>query len=417
MIVSCGQMQAMTLAESAGVWQVVDRLANQAAEAGSDLLVLPETTYPAYWLKSATRYMQSDIERAPVVIERFSKIAARHNFWLVVGFVEESEGKLYNSAMVLDRHGSLVGIARKSFLWDCDNRWFSPGEYLSVLETEFGRIGVLICADARAPEIAATLACQGAQLMVLPTAWVNASKVRRVYRNIHPDFLIRARAMEFGVPFACASKSGREGDFLEYVGQSRIVSSDGRVLAHAEIGGEQLITADVTLAEPKPPRMDESLRKRLLSTDPPYRAATPGGQFVLQLRADAEAIETSLRSNGARVVKIAASELSTFAPVRGHTLAGAQVVVAKGRVTDDAMARARAAENRVYVIVASEAAQYVIDPDGGVAWRQADGVQEIELDLARADAKQFTPATDLWEQRRVASYRLGEKTAACHASL
>jgi len=417
MIVSCGQMQAMTLAESAGVWQVVNRLANQAAQAGADLLVLPETTYPAYWLKSATRYMQSDIERTPLVLDRFSKYASRHGFWLVVGFVEESGGKLYNSAAVFDRSGTVVGIARKSFLWDCDNRWFSPAEKLSVFDTEFGRMGVLICADARAPEIAATLACQGAQFMVLPTAWVNASKVRRVYRNIHPDFLIRARAMEFGVPFACVSKSGREGDFLEYVGQSRIVSADGATLAQAEIGGEQLITAEVTPSDPRSVKIADEVRKKLLSPEPPYRAATPGGRCVIQLRADADAIASSLQSHGARIAMIAASDLSTFAPVRCHALAGVQVVVAKGRLTDDTMARARAAENRVYVIVASEAAQFVIDPDGVVVWRQADDSQELELDLARSDDKQFTPATDLWSQRRVASYRLGELKTACHANL
>ena len=73
MIVSCGQMQAMTLAESAGVWQVVERLAGQAAKAGADLLVLPETTYPAYWLKSATRYLQGDIERTPLVLENIAQ--------------------------------------------------------------------------------------------------------------------------------------------------------------------------------------------------------------------------------------------------------------------------------------------------------------------------------------------------------
>jgi predicted amidohydrolase len=417
MIVSCGQMQAMTLAESAGVWQVVERLANQAAQAGADLLVLPETTYPAYWLKSATRYMQADIERTPVVLDRFSKYAIQHGFWLVVGFVEESAGKLYNSAAVFDRTGAVVGIARKSFLWDCDNRWFSPADKLSVFDTEFGRMGVLICADARAPEIAATLAAKGAQFMILPTAWVNASKERRVYRNIHPDFLIRARAMEFGVPFACASKSGREGDFLEYVGQSRIVSAEGRVLAHAGAEGEQLITAEVTPSDPQPPQIEPAMLKRLLGPDPPYRAATPGGRCKINLRADFDSLCSMLQSAGARIVKIAATELANFAPVRCHALAGAQVVVAKGLVKDEGMARARAAENRIYVIVASEAAQLVIDPDGAIIWRETDGPLELELELARSDVKQFTPATDLWEQRRVASYRLGEQAAACHATL
>ena len=413
MIVSCGQMQAMTLAESAGVWQVVERLASQAAQAGADLLVLPETTYPAYWLKSATRYMQTDIERTPVVLNRFAKYAARHGFWLVVGFVEESGGRLYNSAAVFDRGGAVVGIARKSFLWDCDNRWFSPADKLSVFDTEFGRMGVLICADARAPEIAATLAAQGAQFMILPTAWVNASKERRVYRNIHPDFLIRARAMEFGVPFACASKSGREGDFLEYVGQSRIVSAEGRVLAYAEAEGEHLITADVTPRDPTPPRMDPALLKRILSPEPPFRAAAPGGRCTINLRADADAHFSSLQSAGARVVRVSASELATFPLLRGHALTGAQVIVAKGFVIDEGMARARAAENRVYVIVASESAQLVVDPDGVIIWREGEGPPELELDLARADIKLFTPATDLWEQRRVASYCLDSRRAAC----
>ena len=412
MIVSCGQMQAMTLAESAGVWQVVERLASQAAQAGADMLVLPETTYPAYWLKSATRYMQADIERTPVVLNRFAKYAARHGFWLVVGFVEESGGRLYNSAAVFDRSGAVIGIARKSFLWDCDNRWFCPAEKLSVFDTEFGRMGVLICADARAPEIAATLAAQGAQFMILPTAWVNASKERRVYRNIHPDFLIRARAMEFGVPFACASKSGREGDFLEYVGQSRIVSAEGRVLAYAEAEGEHLITADVTPRDPTPPRMDPALFKRILSPEPPFRAAAPGGRCTINLRTDADSLFSNLQS-AARVVMVAAAELATFPPLRGHALTGAQVIVAKGLVKDEGMARARAAENRLYVIVAADSAQLVVDPDGAIIWRE--GEPELELDLARADIKQFTPATDLWEQRRVASYRLGESTAACHA--
>lgn len=413
MIVSCGQMQAMTLAESAGVWQVVERLSNQAAQAGADLLVLPETTYPAYWLKSATRYMQADIERTPVVLDRFAKYAERHGFWLVVGFVEESGGRLYNSAAVFDRSGAVIGIARKSFLWDCDNRWFSPADKLSVFDTEFGRMGVLICADARAPEIAATLAAQGAQFMVLPTAWVNASKERRVYRNIHPDFLIRARAMEFGVPFACASKSGREGDFLEYVGQSRIVSAEGRVLAHAGAEGEHLITAEITPHDSRPPIIDAALLKRILSPEPPYRAATPGARCTIHLRADADAVFSTLQSAGVRVVKVAASELATFPPLRCHALSGAQVVVAMGRVTDDVMARARAAENRLYVIVAAETAQLVVDPDGAIIRREPDDAHELEFDLARADVKQFTPATNLWEQRRVASYRLGERAAAC----
>src|ERR1041385_6041167 len=145
MIAACGQMEATTLDQAASVWSVVERLANLASRANADLLVLPETTYPAYWLESPARYMKPDILRSVEVLKRFSSIARQHRFYLVAGFVEERQGKLYNSAAMFNRTGDLVGIARKNFLWDCDNRWFAPGDSITTVETEFGRVGMLIC--------------------------------------------------------------------------------------------------------------------------------------------------------------------------------------------------------------------------------------------------------------------------------
>ena len=168
MIAACGQMQANTIDEAAGVWAVVERLASEAAEGAADLFVLPEVTYPAYYLESAERYRRPDIERSVAVRERFSTLAAKHHLWLVAGFVEEDGDRLYNSAAVFDRSGGLVGVARKNFLWDCDHEWFTAGEALSVFDSEFGRMGVLICADARVPEIPATLVNGGAQFIVQP---------------------------------------------------------------------------------------------------------------------------------------------------------------------------------------------------------------------------------------------------------
>jgi len=398
-------MTATTMDQAATAWPAVERLAKQAREAGADLLVLPEAVYPAYWLESVERYMQADIERSAAVLARFSKIAAAHRLWLVAGFVEEADGKLYNSAAVIDRSGKLVGTARKNFLWGSDHRWFAPGDAMSVFDTEFGRLGVLICADARVPEIPATLVHDGAELIVQPTAWVNISKVRRTYRNIQPDFLIRARAIEFGVPFVCCSKSGREGTVLEYVGQSLIASADGRVQAQAALGGEELIAAEISPCRPKRLRISPEQRERLLSRSPAYEASRPGGKCGVKVKLIAEGLESQLRAAGARVVRLPAAELDGFAAVRCAALDGVQVVVAEGRLADDTIARARAAENRVFVITASDRAWRVIDPDGTVAWRQGDWSDAVELDLATADLKQFTPETDMWRQRRVECYR------------
>lgn len=406
MIAACAQMEATTMDQADGVWMNLEVLAAKAAEASADLLVLPELVYPAYFLESTERYMQPDIERSEKVLERLSKLAKKHGFWLVSGFVEECEGRLYNSAVVFDRKGSKIGTARKNFLWDCDHQWFTPGESLTVIETEFGGMGVLICADARVPEIPATLVTQGAQFIVQPTAWVNTSNVRRTYRNIQPDFLIRSRAMEFGTPFICCSKAGREGSVLEFIGLSQMVSAEGGVLAQAPLGGDHLITAEVSPADPHTIDMDDETRRRLLSSEPPFRPEQPGQKCTIRLRENADSIALMLESVGARPARMKVGELSHFGPARRHALDGAAVLVVEGRVMDDAMIRTRAAENRVFVIAASDMAQFVVDPDGNIAWRKGDWQDKLELDLASADLKQFNPHTDLWAQRRVESYRL-----------
>lgn len=398
--------------QAGGVWVVVDRLAAEAAREGADLFVLPEATYPAYYLESADRYMRSDILRSADVLERFSKLAGKYGFWLVAGFVEEDHGRLYNSAAVFDRSGTHVGVARKNFLWDCDHQWFTPGESLSVFDWEFGKMGVLICADARVPEIPATLVNDGAQLIVEPTAWVNTTQVRRTYRNAQPDFLIRARAMELGVPLVCCGKAGREGTVLEYVGQSQVVAADGRVLAAAPLGGEHVIGADVPPGESHTIEIDSTSRQRLLSREPPYRPEQPGPTCTVRLRREADAIATGLEASGARVAQLAVRDLNGFAPARCLALDGIQVLVVRGRIVDDAIVRTRAAENRVFVIVATDTAHLVLDPDGNVVWRGVDWQDSLKLDLGQADVKQFNPSTDLWAQRRVECYRLGAETAA-----
>jgi predicted amidohydrolase len=407
MIAACGQVPATTMGQAAEVWPVVARLANEAAEGGVDLFVLPEAAYPAYYLESRERYLKADIERSAKVLERLGALAAKHAFWLVAGFVEEQGERLYNSAAVFDRSGKLVGIARKNFLWDCDHRWFTPGDELSVFETELGRMGVLICADARVPEIPATLVHDGAQFIVDPTAWVNTSRVRRTYRNAQPDFLIRARALEFGVPLVCAGKAGREGTVFEYVGQSQVVDAGGQVLAKAPLGGAHVVGAEITPADPKPLGLDAASRRRLLSEQPPYRPEKPTARPCrVRLRVDVDAIAAELEAGGVRLGRLAVRDLASFAPIRCLALDGAQVVVARGRIADDTVVRTRAVENRVFVVVASDGAQFAIDPDGAIVWRRVDWPDAIDLDIAQADVKQFNPGTDLWAQRRVQCYRL-----------
>ncbi len=394
------------MSRAAEVWPIVERMASNAATDAIDLLVYPEVAYPSYWFESAERYRQDDIERTAAVLTRFSRLAANHRIWIVAGYVEESGDDLYNSAAVFDRSGNLIGSARKQFMWDCDRIWFTPGEQSSVFETEWGPMGVLICADMRMPEISATLAARGAGFIVQPTAWVNARAFQGTHRNIQPDFLVRSRAMEFGLPFACCSKSGRDGDVMEYVGQSRIVSAAGALLGSAAIGGDELVAAELTPGESPPIGHAPALNARLLSEAPPFESDTAPPACRLLLRRGASHLLDDLRRMGARVESMALSDLSRFGPARALALDGVQVIVAAGPLTEEVHARARAAENRIYLIVADEeSASLVIEPTGLIVWRRLDRLDTLDLDLAQADRKMFTPTTEIWGQRRPSSYQ------------
>jgi len=405
MKIACGQMTATTINQAATVWPVVERLAARAADTRADLLVLPEATYPAYWLESTQRYFASDVERTPQVIARYARLAAQHRLWLVVGIVEEADAPLYNSAAVFDRDGRLVCLARKHFLWDCDHNWFSPGRALTVFDTSFGPMGIIVCADARLPEITATLANLGATFILQPTAWVNGATRPGDRINIQPEFLIAARAREFGVPFACCSKAGSEDGGLSYVGQSRIVAADGALLATAPLDGEALVVADV---EPRPPTrrpLPDALRDHILNAAPPDPMPTDARPCRLPLRAGLDATTAALRGGAVRVAELTPAELDGFGPARAAALSGAECLIVRGDGASAVMARARAAENRVFVLTAGDAPRELIHPNGAVIWRATDDA-DVEIDPAEADDKRFTPQTPIWSQRIPACYRL-----------
>lgn len=408
-------MVAHTLAESQGVWAVVDRLAAGATAARADLLVLPECTYPAYWLQSRDAYEAGGYLDTLQVLRRFGEIARAGGFWLVAGLVEKAGDRLYNSAAVIDGTGRTVGIARKSFLWDCDNRWFSAGEQLSVFDTELGRMGVMICADGRAPEIAATLAAKGAEFIVMPTAWVNAAKGTGRFENPQADFLIRARAREFAVPFACADKSGREADAMEYVGQSQIVDASGNVTAIAPIDGEHIVAGELTPRRARPATVSEHAREILHRPWRPIPIGTQSPIVAIDPSMSATAIETVVRQAGGRAIRLATSELMSFVHARCAALEHAQILIVEDEsngnscVTEDVIPRARAMENRVFVVVVDgQGVVSLVEPTGSVFWNRYSGESSVRplllVNLALANNKNVTPETHIWEQRRVESF-------------
>jgi len=415
MRIACCQLEAKSMETSAMVWPALQKQADIATEGGADMLVFPEISYPAYSLVSRERYFDEDVERSDAVLRRYSDIARRAASWIVAGFVEESEdGHLYNSAALFDRTGQLCDVARKQVMWDCDQDWFTPGTGGAVLSTEFGNIGILICADLRVPEVAATLASRGAGLIVQPTAWVNAAKPNEPWKNVQVEFMVRARALEFGVPFACCSKSGQESPKMGYVGQSMIVDAQGNLLNQAPYDGDFTIMADVEFAVGPGVTLSDEEQRDLLNLKPVNMKKAAGQTVTICVNDDTEAIANELRGIDAKVEPLRGNDLASFVKPRLAAMRGAQVLMLTGPLPDLALVRSRAVENRIFLVSAgANQEKLVVDPNGDCL--PSDPDDRVPLDLSLANDKHFTPRTPIWSQRRTEGYEFAP-TGASQAS-
>lgn len=86
--------------------------------------------------------------------------ARSNRSWVIFGCTRINAGCVYNSALIYDRAGTLVGVYDKTHLQAHDHK-YSPGTKLAVFDSDFGPFGVMICADRRWPETVRTLALRG----------------------------------------------------------------------------------------------------------------------------------------------------------------------------------------------------------------------------------------------------------------
>ncbi len=196
----------------------------------ADLIVLPELFATGYFFRSAGD-LESVAEPVPEgkTVERLVRWAREHQTAVVAGLPELCAGKYFNSAVVVDPTG-YRGRYRKLHLYYEENLLFAPGNVgLPVFDMMDGngsayRLGVMICFDWIYPEVARTLALEGADIIAHPS-----NLVRKDCPRAMP-----IRALENHVFTATANRIGRESkgdEQLEFIGQSLICGPNGDVLA------------------------------------------------------------------------------------------------------------------------------------------------------------------------------------------
>jgi len=221
----------------------------QAARAGAELVVLPELHATEYFCK----YQDPDLfERAEPLDgptrTRLAESAAEHGVVVVGGIFEHrAPGLAHNTAIVLDRDGSLAGFYRKMHIPDDpgynEKFYFTPGDLgFRPIDTSLGRLGVLVCWDQWYPEAARLMALAGAEVLVYPTAIGfdpaddegESARQLEAWRTIQ-----RAHAVANGVFVLSVNRVGREPDRsgagrdAVFWGHSFACGPQGEVLAEA----------------------------------------------------------------------------------------------------------------------------------------------------------------------------------------
>lgn len=209
-----------------------------------DIVALPELFSTGYNLEALGDSLFDLAEPIPgETTEALGELAREHDVAIIAGIAEKDpkvEDVIFDTAVLFDRSGELVGRYRKTHLYPLENRFFRAGGTLPVLELDGLRVGVAICFEHAFPQIFTTLALRGAQVVFNPSA------VPRGYCYLQ-DVRIPARAQDNQIFVVAINHVGAEGQ-VTYCGRSQIASPRGEVLALASEKAEDIIVADLDLS-------------------------------------------------------------------------------------------------------------------------------------------------------------------------
>lgn len=147
-----------------------ERLISKAADAGCELVLLPET------LDFAWTHPNALAEALPIpgaFSDRLCALAKSYDVWLCAGLTEQTKHGNFNTALLVNTSGEIIGKHRKINLLSVEFPFYQVGQKLEVFDTPFGKIGLNICADnyMDAIDIGHCLARMGAQLILSPSSW------------------------------------------------------------------------------------------------------------------------------------------------------------------------------------------------------------------------------------------------------
>lgn len=233
----------------------------QAAGAGAELVVLQELHNGLYFCQTEDTACFDQAEPIPgPSTDCFGALTRELGIVLVISLFEKRAPGLYhNTAVVLEKDGSIAGKYRKMHIPDdpayYEKFYFTPGDLgFLPISTSVGRLGVLVCWDQWYPEAARLMAMQGAELLIYPTAigWESTDTEEEKNRQLDAWRIIqRGHAVANGLPVVTVNRTGYEPDpsgqtgGIRFWGNSFVAGPQGELLATLPADKEEVRVVEI----------------------------------------------------------------------------------------------------------------------------------------------------------------------------
>lgn len=233
----------------------------KAAAMGAELVVLQELHNGLYFCQTENTELFNQAEPIPgPSTETFGKLAKELGIVLVLSLFERRAPGLYhNTAVVLEKDGSIAGKYRKMHIPDdpayYEKFYFTPGDLgFEPIDTSVGWLGVLVCWDQWYPEAARLMAMRGAEMLIYPTAigWESTDTDEEKKRQLNAWITVqRGHAVANGLPVITVNRTGHEADpsgqtnGIQFWGNSFVAGPQGELLAEFTNDQEEVRVVEI----------------------------------------------------------------------------------------------------------------------------------------------------------------------------
>lgn len=224
----------------------------KAASEGAQVAVFAELAFEPFYPQHPAGLDKLELAESldGPTMSKLCEAAAKNKMVIIPNFFEKEGSLTFDTSPTIDADGTILGITQMNHIpdYECfhERTYYTPGQHgAKVFNTAYGKIGVAICYDRHFPEYMRALGIAGAELVVTPQAGAEGEWTDGLY-----EAEMQIAAFQNGYFTALCNRVGREEN-LNFSGASFVCGPNGRLLAQAGKGTEEILFCDIDLSEVK----------------------------------------------------------------------------------------------------------------------------------------------------------------------